>query len=134
MYFMPAERLWRSIHNLSTTKDDQAALNYALQNLGVRWKRNTAVKDVCYIQTGWRSYEPLNCIVFSQNVACRGCCGNVYKPILYILHPLSTKSAPEKKYLKLKYMNGWFLSDSWNTSCSSGGRLWLRCISTLNDG
>lgn len=79
---------------------------------------------------------PLNCVMFSQEDICCGCCRNAQKHNYYIFHPLSDKNHPEKKFRTLKYMCGWFLSDSWKklTSLTSEGSSWLRSVSTLNDG
>ena len=130
MYFVPAEKLWMSIHN-TTQSRDQATLNYALQNLGVQWKRNTTVKN---IQSGWQSYGPLNCMVLSQDVCC-GCCTYPRKHNYYIFHPVTNKAASEKKY-RYQELNVWFLKYGWKKliSSSSEGTVWLRSVSTLNDG
>lgn len=132
---LSTEKLWKSIHSTTHHRADQATLNFVLQNLGVHWNRSTNVDNLCSVRSGWQSYGPLNCIVFSQEDVCRTCCGNAHKHNFYILHPLSEKYPPEKKSATLKYMHGWFLSDSWKKriSSSSEGSLWLKSISTLKD-
>lgn len=136
MCFASAENLWRYVNTATKHGGEQFTLNYALQDLGVRWKKTTTVKNICNVKSGWRSYGPLNCVVFSQKDVCRGCCGNAQKHNYYILHPLSDKNHPEKKFRVLKYISSWFLSDSWKklTSLTSEGSSWLRSVSTLNDG
>ena len=134
MYFVPAEKLWMSVHN-TTQSRDQTTLNYALQNLGVQWKRITTVKNICHEQSGWHSYGPLNCMVFSQDDVCRGCCGDPRKHNYYIFHPVTDKVVSQKKH---RYQNSkvWFLKYGWKEliSSSSEGTVWLRSVSTLNDG
>jgi len=123
-----------SIHN-TTQSRDQATLNYALQSLGVQWKRNTTVKNICHEQSGWQSYGPLNCMVFSQEYVCRGCCTYLCKHNYYIFHPVTNKAASEKKY-RYRELNVWFLKYGWKKliSSSSEGIVWLKSVSTLNDG
>jgi len=133
MYFVPTEKFWMSIHNTTQHRADQATLNYALQNLGVQWKRNTSVENICHEQSGWQSYGPLNCMVFAQEDVCRTCCGNAREHKYYILHPLSVKTPTTKKSDTLKNRHGWFLRDSWKklTTSLSEGILWLKSVSTL---
>ena len=135
MCFTSAEKFWKYVNNRKQKAGEQATLNYALQDYGVRWKIYTSVKNICRVLSGWQSYEPLNCMVFSQEDVCRSCCGNAQKHNYFILHPLTSKVPTKKKYYA-QDMNVWHLRDNWKTliSSSSEGTLWLRSVSTLNDG
>ena len=133
MCFMSAEIFWKYVTRQKV--GEQATLNYALQDYGVRWKRNTTIRNICSITSGWQSYEPLNCMVFSQEDFCRGCCRHPHNHNYYILHPVSKKVAFEKKN-RAERMDVWFLRYDWKnlSSSSSEGTLWLRSVSTLSDG
>lgn len=131
MCFISADNLWMSIHKTKQGGADQPLFNNALHHLGVRWNRISAVKDICKIQSGWQSNGPLNCYVFSQKDVCRGCCRRAHEHNYYVLHPL-TKKIARMKPNGLKYMGGWFLSDSWRKRKKSVGETWLRSISTFH--
>ena len=135
MCFTSAEKFWKHVSNTRQHIGEQATLNYALQDYGVMWKRSTNIKDICRVQSGWQSSGPLNCMVFSQEDFCRGCCGYLHKHNYYIFHPVTAKIAWQKKYRAQK-MKVWFLMYGWKKliSSSSEGTLWLRSVSTLNDG
>ena len=55
--------------------------------------------------------------------------------IIYIFHLVTNKAASEKKY-RYQELNVWFLKYGWKKliSSSSEGTVWLRSVSTLNDG
>ena len=127
MHFMFADKLWIGIHNTTLYKAEQSILNYALKNLGVRWRKTTSVDDICRVQSGWWSYGPLNCMVFPQKDVCRRCCRSALTHNYYVLHPISKKLA-EKKPGRLKSMQGWFLSNRWKHLSTSVGATWLRNI------
>ena len=131
MYSLPADNLWRYVHKVPH-RAEQSTLNYALKDLGVRWNRTTTVENICHDQSGWQSYGPLNCMVFSQEDVCRGCCQKAKKHNYYILH-LVTKKNPVNKPHRLKNVHSWFLSDNWKElyNSSSTGNTWLRRVSTL---
>ena len=133
MCLTPAEKFWWHVSNTRQHIGEQASLNYALQDYGVKWNRSTNVKNLCGVLSGWQSYEPLNCMVFSQKDICRECCDYPHKHNYYIFHPYTKKVAFEKKK-RAKKMNVWFLKYGWNKfiSSSSEGTLWLRSVSTLN--
>ena len=135
MCFTSAEIFWRHVSSTRQHIGEQASLNYALQDYRVRWKRNTTIKNICKVQSGWQSNEPLSCMVFSQEDFCRGCCGYLHTHNYYIFHPVTKKVAFEKKY-RAKKMNAWFLKNGWKNiiSSSSEGTVWLRSVSTLSDG
>ena len=135
MCLTSAETFWRHVSNTRQHIGEQASLNYALQDYGVNWKRNTSVKNLCGVLSGWQSNEPLNCMVFSQEDFCRKCCDYPRKHNYYIFHPQSEKNALAKKR-RAQQKNVWFLKYGWNKFISSSqeGTLWLRSISTLNDG
>ena len=122
--------MWIRFHNTIMDVQDQAILNYVLHDLGIRWRKTTSVEDICSVQSGWEGYGLLNCMVFSQEDACRGCCENAHKHNYYILHPVGKKIA-EMKLGPLKKMKGWFLSDNWKGLSNSAGNIWLQNISTL---
>ena len=124
------DNFWIGIHNTKRNGDDQGVLNHVLHDLGIRWRKTTSVEDICSVQSGWQGYGPLNCMVFSQEDVCRGCCANALKHNYYILHP-ATKKYAEKKVGRLKNMKGWFLSDNWKGLSNSSGTIWLKSISTL---
>ena len=44
MCFTSAEKLWKYVNNTKQKAGEQATLNYALQDYGVRWKIYTPVR------------------------------------------------------------------------------------------
>lgn len=132
-YPMFAENLWKYIHRTKYIREDeQIMLNYALQRLGMRWRNTTDVENICSVRSPWRSYRPLNTVVFSQEHFCRGCCGDALEHNYYLLHPVSDF---EKKSDAIKGLHGWFLKDNWREMVSSPleGKLWLKNVSSLSN-
>lgn len=134
-YFCTTENLWKYIHTTTelNTTGDQVLWNHAMQALGVMWNVTTNVSSICTEQSGWKSYGPLESIVLSQQIFCRGCCKRVSFSGYYVVHPNASKTMLSKKPKRLMQLKSWFLKSHWDDFGSSSlkGQSWLISISNL---
>ena len=104
-----------------------------MQVLGVMWNITTTAGSICTVQSGWQSYGPLESIVFSQQIFCRGCCKRASTSGFYVVHPNANKTMLSKKPKRLMQLKCWFLKSHWDDLVSSPlkGQSWLVSISNL---
>ena len=128
--FYTAENLWKAIHRGNKEDGEQRLWNYAMQDLGVRWNVTTNSTDLCDIQTGWQSYEPVASIVFPQSTFCQRCCPAEHSNEYYLIHLNCPHKYLSRKAQQLKERNSWFLLDDWKGSVDSTveGNSWLMSI------